>query len=285
FGTATRAETWLLLSYAGAFKRKAYDEANIPAPVKTYLSTVAHNLPNARIQLIKQNLQPVAELVLYVARVNEIHPLLYRFNLNTYEDLLSIDVPAVLLGDPQYDAFLDNEPLFLVCTNGTHDRCCARFGLPVYTQMSFSAALRVWQTTHMGGHRFAPNVLYLPLGIQYGRLTPADVAVLMSEPPNHSILLDKYRGRTCYTALLQAADYFTRLQTRILNPLGLHHLQTERLNDKEFRVTFLSTADGCQHSVDIALEPGALKTFTSCDATHESSVDQYRLLGYQLHSD
>jgi hypothetical protein len=285
FGTATRADTWLLLSYAGTFKRKAYDEAGIPAPVKEYLSAAAHHLPNARIQLIKQNLHPVAELVFFVARVNEINPMLYRFNLDAYEDLLSIDVPAVAQGDPRYDGFQDKDPLSLVCTNGTHDRCCARFGLPVYTQMASNAGTHVWQTTHMGGHRFAPNVLYLPLGIQYGRLTSADATALVSDALSHSILLDIYRGRTCYAGLEQAAEYYIRQHTLILNPLELLHVQTERTNEGDFKITFISATDGVRHSVDIAVAAGALKTFTSCSAAKESSVDQYQLLGYQSYSD
>ena len=73
FGTATRADTWLLLSYAGPFKHKAYEEADIPAPVKAHLDAASRSLPNARVQLIKQNPQQAAELVFYIARVNEIN--------------------------------------------------------------------------------------------------------------------------------------------------------------------------------------------------------------------
>ncbi len=279
FGTATRADTWLLLSYAGPFKHKAYEEADIPAPVKAHLDAASRSLPHTRVQLIKQNSQQATELAFYIARVNEINPVLYRFDLSTYEDLLSIDVPAVVQGDPQFDGYLDEEPLFLVCTHGTHDRCCARYGLPVYTQMAARTGIRVWQTTHMGGHRFAANVLCLPLGVQYGRVSPSDVTPMITEYLSRSILLGKYRGRTCYGALEQAAEYFTRKQMLILSPLGLRHLKTEPLNETEARVTFLSTADGKQHVVQVAKDAGALKTFTSCNAAHESSVDQYRLTG------
>ena len=281
FGTATRVDTWLLLSYSGSYSRKAFGEAGIPAQVKEHLNAASRSLPNSRIQLIKQGPQSTAEMVFYVAVAKELRPVLYRFDLNSYEDLLNIDVRAVAQGDPQYDNDVDEEPVYLVCTHAMHDRCCARFGLPVYKQMSSRTGMNVWQTTHLGGHRFAANAIGLPHGIMYGRLSPPDVTPLITECLGQTILLGKYRGRTCYEALEQAAEYFVRKQTLILDYMGLRHLQTERLSDTEARVTFLSTADGKQHAVLIARDIGALKTFTSCGAEHESSIDQFRLLAYQ----
>jgi hypothetical protein len=284
FGTATRAGTWLLLSYAGPFKHKALDEADIPEAVKAHLNAAARAIPHARVQLIRQNAQQPAPLECYIARVNEINPVLYRFELDAYEELLGFDLASIASGDPQFDGYLDEEPLFLVCTHGTHDRCCARYGLPVYTQLATRTGLRVYQTNHMGGHRFAANVLCLPNGVQYGRLSPADITPLIAEHLDHSILLGKYRGRTCYGTLEQVAEYFTRKQTLILNPLGLRHLRTEPIDDTHAHVTFLATADGTQHTVWVTKDAGALKTYTSCNAAHESSIDQYRLTDYRHHA-
>ena len=33
---------------------------------------------------------------------------------------------------------------------------------------------RTWECTHLGGHRFAGNMVCLPDGVVYGRVTPAD---------------------------------------------------------------------------------------------------------------
>ena len=66
-------------------------------------------------------------------------------------------------------------PQYFVCTNGQRDLCCARFGLPTYAALRERVGERVWQTTHVGGHRFAPNVLTLPQAALYGRVQPADV--------------------------------------------------------------------------------------------------------------
>jgi hypothetical protein len=78
----------------------------------------------------------------------------------------------------------------LVCTHGSHDVCCGRFGYPLYEELrqEYAAAsegrLRVWRTSHLGGHRFAPNLIDLPEGLYWGHLEPEALEnlVLRNEP-------------------------------------------------------------------------------------------------------
>jgi hypothetical protein len=64
----------------------------------------------------------------------------------------------------------------LVCTHGSRDVCCGRFGYPIYEELrrryttGSEGGLRVWRTSHLGGHRFAPNLMDLPEGRYWGRL-------------------------------------------------------------------------------------------------------------------
>jgi hypothetical protein len=105
---------------------------------------------------------------------------------------------------------------------------------------------------------------------------------LIAEHLQRTVLLGKYRGRSCYDALVQVADYFARKQTLILDLLGLRHLQTERLSDTQARVTFLATRDGTQHQLLIARDVGVLHTYTSCGAAQATDLDQYRLLSHKV---
>jgi hypothetical protein len=63
-----------------------------------------------------------------------------------------------------------------VCTHGARDACCATFGYPVYDKLRSDYAyrddtnIRVWRTSHTGGHRFAPTVLDYPVGRYWARL-------------------------------------------------------------------------------------------------------------------
>ena len=65
----------------------------------------------------------------------------------------------------------------LICTHGSHDKCCAKHGIPFYREAIAAIAqwdlqeVRLWQTSHFGGHRFAPTLIDLPGGRYYGRLT------------------------------------------------------------------------------------------------------------------
>jgi hypothetical protein len=113
-------------------------------------------------------------------------------------------------------------PVFLVCTHGKHDRCCARYGRPLY------AALReqadddwVWQSSHVGGDRFAGNVVVLPDGLYYGRVEPADVWTLLDEQAAGRVYLERYRGRSCYGFAEQAAERVVRERA---GALGLDEL-------------------------------------------------------------
>ena len=98
------------------------------------------------------------------------------------------------------------EPLILVCTHGTRDRCCALLGGRFFASMAKKNPNIVWQASHLGGHRFAPVALCLPHGVLYGRLQPEDCEQLISGAVHKQyVLFDKMRGDTRYSRPVQAA--------------------------------------------------------------------------------
>ena len=60
----------------------------------------------------------------------------------------------------------------LVCTQGSHDRCCGKFGTLLYTQLQAIADdnTRFWRASHLGGHRFAPTAITFPDGLCWGAI-------------------------------------------------------------------------------------------------------------------
>ena len=52
--------------------------------------------------------------------------------------------------------------MWLVCTNGKRDACCARDGLPVARALAALRPDEAWECSHLGGHRFAANVALAP---------------------------------------------------------------------------------------------------------------------------
>jgi (2Fe-2S) ferredoxin len=63
-------------------------------------------------------------------------------------------------------------PLLLVCTHAKVDACCARFGRPVAAALAAEHPEDVWETSHVGGCRFAANIICLPEGVWFGDSTP-----------------------------------------------------------------------------------------------------------------
>lgn len=88
----------------------------------------------------------------------------------------------------------------LVCTHGSHDKCCAKFGYPFYRQLVDTVRqlalpnLRVWQVSHIGGHRFAPTLIDFPDGRYYGALNQAAALAILQRQGELSQIQQTYRG-------------------------------------------------------------------------------------------
>jgi (2Fe-2S) ferredoxin len=103
----------------------------------------------------------------------------------------------------------DANPLYLVCTHGKHDPCCAQHGRSVALSLTALRPGRVWQASHLGGCRFAPTVLVLPLGLMYGRVSPTAGAEFIAAAEAGEVLGAKLRGRIGIPPAAQAAISFT----------------------------------------------------------------------------
>jgi len=86
----------------------------------------------------------------------------------------------------------------LVCTHGTHDKCCGRYGNPFYQQACQIAAhrqdVRLWKSSHFGGHRFAPTAIDFPDGRHYGFLDGEAFAAILARSGDIRYLDRVYRG-------------------------------------------------------------------------------------------
>ena len=103
---------------------------------------------------------------------------------------------------------LDAAPLYLVCTHGKHDPCCALRGRPVVTALEALRPGRVWQASHLGGCRFAPTVLVLPLGLMYGRVSLSALDELVTSTEAGEVGREGLRGRIGIPPAAQAATAF-----------------------------------------------------------------------------
>ncbi|MEM8505070.1 MAG: sucrase ferredoxin [Cyanobacteria bacterium P01_D01_bin.1] len=85
-----------------------------------------------------------------------------------------------------------------VCTHTRYDLACGRFGTPLYRTLRKHYAqpdqLSVWQTTHFGGHHFAPTLIDFPTGQFWGHLEPKILDTLVYRQDDVAKLKPFYRG-------------------------------------------------------------------------------------------
>jgi hypothetical protein len=101
----------------------------------------------------------------------------------------------------------------LVCTHGTRDACCGGTGAAVLSELVGALGgeevrgLRVWRTSHAGGHRFAATAVSLPDGTAWAHLG-ADVAaaVLRRDRPAPELAPHCRGAVTLEGAVAQVAD-------------------------------------------------------------------------------
>lgn len=279
FGTVPRVDVWILLEYIKAWAEKAFQSGNIPENVKKHLSNYLESIPNCRLQLIKRHDRPLDSIKFYVGVSDEREPKLFEFNLSSYEELLELDIPEILEGSQ----FLRKDPLILVCTHGTHDRCCGKFGVPVYLKaIEHENGFMTWQCTHLGGHRFAANILCLPHGIYFGRVREENVGSLINDFKNHFVNLENYRGRSCYSNETQAAEYFLRIETGT-KEITAFRLKEMKNNDLDrTMIEFLSLYSGKTHIVHIQRDKNEMSNYTSCKDKDKSPIAQYRLIEHKV---
>lgn len=83
----------------------------------------------------------------------------------------------------------------LVCTHGTHDVCCGTLGTRLHKGIPPGRpAIRIWRTSHIGGHRFAPTALAFPEGQYWGQLTAEAISALIDRHGDVRALEKHYRG-------------------------------------------------------------------------------------------
>jgi len=203
-GTADTVDVWVLLEYRPVWKPQALQDNSLDGATLTWLQRNLDELAaaglKARPQFIRRPEIDGDAVQLFVGTGDGLLDLSGR----GYGFLESVRLTNLLEAPPAER--LITEPRYFVCTNGQRDVCCARYGLPIYAGLRERVGGRVWQITHLGGHRFAPNVLTLPQGALYGRLSEAVLDDFVARVEAGDLDFDHLRGRSRLPPAAQAAE-------------------------------------------------------------------------------
>lgn len=172
-----------------------------------------------------------------------------------------LEAPIATFGE------VTSEPLFLVCTNGKRDACCALRGRALMAALAEAHPGRAWECTHLGGHRFAGNLVCLPDGIVYGRVSPADGPRLADAYLGGRLDADLLRGRSAWPPAAQVAERHLRSR---LGVDGIGDLRLVSVVEAEGKArVVLAGPDDAQHELELRAERLAPARAISCAGDKE----------------
>jgi len=205
-GTASTVTDWLLVEQPGAWGQDAVTHSDLPLEVGLRLREQAEALA-ARLLLIRR---PGRYRGLHPRSAYFIHsgpdtPWRRRLSFLDPRELLDLDVGAEFA----QPAGRSTEPLYAVCANGKHDVCCALAGIPL--ARAIAGLGDVWHCSHVGGDRFAGNLVCFPEGLYYGRVTPQVGEQIVAAHGRGELVLPFLRGRSCQPFAVQAGEHFVRV--------------------------------------------------------------------------
>ena len=253
--TASRIDNWFLVEYRGLWARDALPGSGLSDQVKRHLREQVAAVPNGRLLFVRRpDRRGRPDLVAFSASSRERS--LTRIEFEAYEDLRDVDLRS---GGPA------GHPLFLVCTHGKHDPCCARYGRPLYEALRDDLEPDwLWQSSHIGGDRFAGNLVCLPEGIYYGRVDRSSAGAVLDAHLAGRIAPEHYRGRSIYPFAVQAAERWLRERAG-LDEIGALELESAHRRNGTWEVAF--TVAGQSQAVRVEVERGDLTLLTCAGPT------------------
>lgn len=210
YGTAPPAERWLLVEHPGPWGRHILTDAGLDRAVARELGRWAQRTAG-RVVLIRRPTVRRGDSSTGPRRWFLADSRLGREEIRAGQfdgeaDLLDV------LRDPA-PGTPTAEPVYLVCTHGRHDVCCAVRGRAVAGAFAAEYPQRVWECSHVGGDRFAANVVLLPHGLYHGHVPPASACELARAYDLGRLSLRWLRGRSALPAPIQAAQHYVRTAT------------------------------------------------------------------------
>lgn len=276
-GTASRVRRWLLIEQHGPWGRDALRESRLDAAVAARVAASAH-AHGARVVLTRQiGDDRSGPRTVHLVRSDRVHRWAERLDLPDDAALADLDL-SVLGSDEPPGSGAAVDSLYLVCTNGRHDPCCADFGRPVIRALR-DAGVDVLESSHVGGDRFAANLVCLPSGVYFGRVPPEQAERIIADHDAGLLDLDHYRGRSAYPPLLQAAEIFAR-----------RHIGERRLESLSFEsavevgpdaTVTLVHADDRRVTVQVVRERAPAAALT-CAGPGESEPWHHRLVSVEV---
>jgi len=216
-GTAFPAARLLLVEQPGPWGRTGLRESRFDTEVAARLEARA-NAERVRVLAIRRPGRTPADAVRswYYVDTRDGRQVVRRGEYDHDSDVLEVPLDGSA-------GRRDAAPLYLVCAHSKHDTCCALRGRPVAAALAEQRPGKVWECSHIGGERFAANVLMLPSGLVYGRVLPFAAPEFVAAAESGEVIGALLRGRIGFVPVAQAALAFA------YEHLGIRHAAALRV--------------------------------------------------------
>jgi hypothetical protein len=274
FGTASTVRAFLLIENAGPWGADALRDSRLPDEVKQGLRDRCRSARVRPLLVRRHRSRKHTGIRVFAAYADPVAPWLETTTVRTAEDLLDLDLAALGRGaSPGLTP--SDEPLFAVCTHGRHDACCAELGRPAAAAFADSHPELTWEVSHIGGDRFAANVLVLPDGLYYGRVSGEHAPALMAGHLDGHLDLDLLRGRSGFPFAIQVAEVAVRREageTRI----GAVRLVSARASGDE--TTVVLDVDGTPYEARVRRTVGDEPHRLTCRAARAEAAPDFEVV-------
>lgn len=274
-GTASTVRSWLLLEHPGPWSRHALRGGRLPHGFGRELAERCRTA-GVRPLLIRRVGAVEPRGTCLAIRSGPEPPWIERTRLARIEDALALDLGALGRG-----ARLGLEPhegaVFLVCTHGRHDACCAERGRPLAAAMAAAYPQETWESSHVGGDRFAGNMVAFPHGLYLGRVGPEEARAVASTYLQGRIPLRHFRGRSCLPMPVQAAEHALRVADEVE---GIDDVAFEGAEPTDDGLTVTFESPRGRRSVRLAIESTEPAHLT-CRSSAPEPAPAYRSLSIE----
>jgi hypothetical protein len=276
-GTASMVRSWVLVEHPGAWGPRALTESGLPPHVAEGLGALSRE-HGFRVLLVRRPVRPAdSSRHCFVAHSGRHWRWIEERVVRDLDELLDVDFSPLPDGRPVGFGAPRRTPLYLVCTNGRHDPCCANLGRPVARALHGRADGAVWESSHYGGDRFAGNLVALPHGLYFGRLSPDDAQRVVDAYERGVVDLENYRGRAGEPFPAQAAEFFVRREEGLLGVDDLLVTEIRRQGKGLVQVRF-DAPGGRSYEVRVQVRLAEEPRLLSCNGMGPERPPTYELV-------
>lgn len=277
-GTASTVRAFLLVEHSGPWGADALLDARLPDGLGDALARVARAARVRPLLVRRPRRAPAQEGTrVFAAFTGPARPWLETGVLDDPGHLLDLDLEAFGEGRSPGLTPYDGR-LLCVCTHGRHDACCAERGRPVAAALAAVHPDETWEVSHIGGDRFAANLLVLPDGLYYGRMTPDAALGVAREHAAGRLDLDHLRGRSSYAMPLQFAEIALRRELDEPRADALRLLSRRRDGDVTDVVFEVGEA---RWRVRVRTAAGADLVQLTCRASRDNPVPEHEVVSVE----